>query len=88
MKLIEHSSPGVPEDFLPRIFERFSEADGSSAREHGGLGLGLAMVRQLMKLRGGTVSTSKRDESGGAVLTVWSPSLESAPRRRLERVSS
>jgi PAS domain S-box-containing protein len=69
---IEDSGPGVPEEFLPRIFERFSQADGSSTRKHGGLGLGLAIVRHLVELHGGTVSAANR-EQGGAVLTVRLP---------------
>lgn len=69
---IEDSGPGVPLEFLPRIFERFSQADGSSTRKHGGLGLGLAIVRHLVELHGGTVSAANR-EDGGAVLTVRLP---------------
>ena len=69
---IEDSGPGVPVDFLPRIFERFSQADGSSTRKHGGLGLGLAIVRHLVELHGGTVSAANRKE-GGAVLVVKLP---------------
>jgi PAS domain S-box-containing protein len=80
---IEDSGPGVPEDFLPRIFERFSQADGSNTRKHGGLGLGLAIVRHLVELHGGTVSASNRGETGGAVLTVLLPSMEHAPPRHL-----
>lgn len=76
---IEDSGPGVPEEFLPRIFERFSQADGSSTRKHGGLGLGLAIVRHLIELHGGTVSARNRDANGGgAVLTVSLPALDSA----------
>jgi PAS domain S-box-containing protein len=71
---IEDTGPGVPEEFLPRIFERFSQADGSSTRKHGGLGLGLAIVRHLVELHGGTVSAANR-EAGGAVLTVRLPVL-------------
>jgi PAS domain S-box-containing protein len=74
---IEDSGPGVPADFLPRIFERFSQADGSSTRKHGGLGLGLAIVRHLVELHGGTVSARNRDEKGGAVLTVSLPAMSS-----------
>jgi PAS domain S-box-containing protein len=69
---IEDSGPGIPAEFLPRIFERFSQADGSSTRKHGGLGLGLAIVRHLIELHGGTVSAANRSE-GGAVLTVRLP---------------
>ncbi|HEU4714437.1 MAG TPA: MASE1 domain-containing protein [Pyrinomonadaceae bacterium] len=72
---IEDSGPGIPSDFLPRIFERFSQADGSSTRKHGGLGLGLAIVRHLVELHGGTVSAGNRD-AGGAVLTVSLPAVE------------
>ena len=85
---IEDSGPGVPPDFLPHIFERFSQADGSSTRKHGGLGLGLAIVRHLIELHGGTVSARNRNENGGAVLTVSLPAMEAAPPRKLERVSS
>lgn len=75
---IEDSGPGVPAEFLPRIFERFSQADGSSTRKHGGLGLGLAIVRHLIELHGGTVSARNRDEKGGAVLVVRMPATEPA----------
>jgi PAS domain S-box-containing protein len=77
---IEDSGPGVPADFLPRVFERFSQADGSSTRKHGGLGLGLAIVRHLVELHGGTVSARNRDENGGAVLIVSLPVTEPPPR--------
>jgi len=74
---IEDSGPGIPPEFLPRIFERFSQADGSSTRKHGGLGLGLAIVRHLVELHGGTVLAGNHD-SGGAVLTVQLPALVGA----------
>lgn len=70
---IEDSGPGVPPDFLPRIFDRFSQADGSSTRKHGGLGLGLAIVRHLVELHGGTVSASNGTNGTGAVLTLRLP---------------
>ena len=73
---IEVSGPGIPVDFLPRIFDRFSQADGSSTRKHGGLGLGLAIVRHLVELHGGTVWAGNRNENGGAVLVVSLPAIE------------
>lgn len=79
---IEDSGPGVPPDFLPHIFERFSQADGSSTRKHGGLGLGLAIVRHLIELHGGTVSATNRDEKGGAILTVRLPAMVGALLQR------
>jgi PAS domain S-box-containing protein len=73
---IEDSGPGIPVEFLPRIFERFSQADGSSTRKHGGLGLGLAIVRHLVELHGGTVWAGNREANGGAVLVVSLPAIE------------
>ncbi len=85
---IEDTGPGVPAEFLPRIFERFTQADGSSTRKHGGLGLGLAIVRHLIELHGGTVSAANRAE-GGAVLTVKLPILIVVPApERIERLTS
>lgn len=72
---IEDSGPGIPPEFLPRMFERFTQADGSSTRKHGGLGLGLAIVRHLVELHGGTVVASNRAE-GGAVVTLKLPMVE------------
>jgi len=76
---IEDSGPGIPADFLPRIFDRFTQADGSSTRKHGGLGLGLAIVRHLVELHGGTVTAGNRDEQGGAVITINLPAAEALP---------
>ena len=75
---IEDTGPGIPPDFLPRIFERFSQADSSNTRKHGGLGLGLAIVRHLVELHGGTVAAGNKDDNGGAVLTISLPAAEPA----------
>ena len=75
---IEDSGPGIPADFLPRVFDRFTQADGSSTRKHGGLGLGLAIVRHLVELHGGTVTAGNRDGHGGAVITIHLPAAEAA----------
>jgi signal transduction histidine kinase len=82
---IEDSGPGIPPEFLPRIFERFSQADGSSTRKHGGLGLGLAIVRHLVELHGGTVSAANRGENGGAVLIVALPAIEPTSAELISR---
>ena len=70
------NGPGIPVDFLPHIFERFSQADSSSTRRHGGLGLGLAITRHLVELHGGAVKAENREDGNGAVLTVTLPALK------------
>ena len=57
---VEDDGPGIPGDQLERIFERFHQVDGSTSREHGGTGLGLALARELARLHGGNVTVSSR----------------------------
>lgn len=83
---IEDSGPGVPPDFLPKVFDRFSQADGSSTRKHGGLGLGLAIVRHLVELHGGTVSASNRQDASGAVLTVRLPAVVEVGHKKTQMI--
>jgi len=71
---VEDSGPGIQREFLPHVFERFRQADGSTTRTHGGLGLGLAIVRHLVELHGGTIAVDNIHENGGgAVFTVQLP---------------
>lgn len=70
---VQDSGPGIDPAFLPHVFERFRQADGSSTRTHGGLGLGLAIVRHLVELHGGTIAVENRLEGSGAVFTVRLP---------------
>ncbi len=70
---VRDDGPGIPVDFLPHVFERFSQADSSSTRRHGGLGLGLAITRHLVELHGGVVKAENREDGNGAVLTVTLP---------------
>ena len=64
---------GITPEFLPYIFERFSQADGSTTRAHGGLGLGLAIVRHLVELHHGRVEVESEGEDRGATFTVRLP---------------
>jgi signal transduction histidine kinase len=70
---------GIDPDFLPDVFDRFRQADSGSTRRHGGLGLGLAIVRNLVELHGGTVVAESDGPGKGARFTVRLP----APLRRL-----
>lgn len=70
---VTDSGQGISPEFLPFVFERFRQSDGSSARRHGGLGLGLALVRELVELHGGTVRAESAGEQRGATLTVDLP---------------
>ena len=64
---------GITPEFLPYIFDRFSQADGSTTRVHGGLGLGLAIVRHLVELHHGRVEVESEGEDRGATFTVRLP---------------
>jgi PAS domain S-box-containing protein len=64
---------GIPLSFLPHVFERFRQADGGISRERGGLGLGLAIVRHLAELHGGTVAVASGGEGQGATFRVRLP---------------
>jgi len=64
---------GISAAFLPHVFERFRQADGATTRRHTGLGLGLAIVRQIVELHGGTVDAASQGEGRGATFTVRLP---------------
>jgi PAS domain S-box-containing protein len=70
---VKDSGPGISPAFLPHVFERFRQADGSTTRTHGGLGLGLAIVRHLVELHGGTIGVENRENEKGAIFTVRLP---------------
>jgi PAS domain S-box-containing protein len=70
---VKDSGRGIEPDFLPFVFDRFRQADSSSTRAIGGLGLGLAIVRQLVELHGGTVDVHSEGANLGATFTVRLP---------------
>jgi PAS domain S-box-containing protein len=72
---VSDNGRGISPDFLPYVFDRFRQADSSISRMHGGLGLGLAIVRHLVELHGGTVRAQSPGERQGATFTVEMPML-------------
>jgi signal transduction histidine kinase/ActR/RegA family two-component response regulator len=76
---VTDSGQGIRADFLPYVFERFRQADMKTTRAHGGLGLGLAIVRQLVELHGGTVGVMSEGEGKGATFVVKLPVLPVQP---------
>jgi CheY-like chemotaxis protein len=72
---VSDTGKGISAEFLPHVFEGFRQADSTTARGFGGLGLGLAIVRHLVELHGGTVYTESQGEGQGAIFSVDLPLL-------------
>jgi CheY-like chemotaxis protein len=85
--VISDTGHGISPEFLPFVFERFRQSDASSTRRYGGLGLGLALVRELVELHGGTVRADSPGEDHGATFTVDLPTAMS-PDVRTTHVAS
>jgi signal transduction histidine kinase/ActR/RegA family two-component response regulator len=88
---VSDTGKGISPDFLPYVFDRFRQAESSTIRAHEGLGLGLAIVRHLVELHGGTVHADSRGDGQGATFTVrlplvpvsYSPSTEALEEERV-----
>jgi len=70
---VSDDGQGISHDFLPHVFDRFRQQDSTTARQHGGLGLGLAIVRHLVELHGGSVRVESAGEGLGATFTITLP---------------
>ncbi|MBD1825269.1 CHASE3 domain-containing protein [Cyanobacteria bacterium FACHB-DQ100] len=75
---VRDNGVGIAPEFLPYVFDHFKQADGSSTRQFGGLGLGLAIARHLAELQGGTVRAESEGERQGATFVIALPLVESA----------
>ncbi len=76
---VSDTGEGISAEFLPQVFDRLRQADSSITRPHGGLGLGLAIVRHLVELHGGSVRAESPGQGQGATFTVELPAAEAPP---------
>jgi CheY-like chemotaxis protein len=80
---VSDTGEGISKEFLPFVFDRFSQADSTSSRKHGGLGLGLGIVRHLVELHGGTVQAFSSGLGEGSTFVVRLPLMVAQPVSRL-----
>jgi PAS domain S-box-containing protein len=79
---------GIPEDLLPRIFYLFSQSDGADARDHGGLGIGLALARWLVELHGGALTASSEGPGCGSEFRIRLPRMTAGSKSSESRASA
>lgn len=79
---VQDSGAGIHEEFLPHVFDRFRQADASTSRRHGGLGLGLSIVKNLVEMHGGSVRAYSLGENQGATFVVSLPVAAVDPQER------
>src|SRR4051812_23670000 len=82
---VRDNGQGVAPDFLPYVFDRFRQADASASRRHGGLGLGLSLVRQIVELHGGRVGAESAGVGRGSTFWVSVPAVPGVDRQSLAR---
>jgi PAS domain S-box-containing protein len=75
---VRDSGQGISRDFLPYVFDRFRQADSTTTRQHGGLGLGLAIARHLVEIHGGTIKAESSGEGNGSTFTIQLPLVDSS----------
>jgi CheY-like chemotaxis protein len=74
---VTDTGQGISREFMPYVFDRFSQADSTTTRHHGGLGLGLAIARHLVEIHGGTIRAASRGKGQGATFTITLPLVNS-----------
>ncbi|WP_431262238.1 response regulator [Roseateles chitinivorans] len=76
---VRDEGQGIAPEFLPHVFDRFTQSDAASSRQHGGLGLGLAIVKSLVEAHGGWVDVRSEGRGHGAAIRFWLPGEAAAP---------
>jgi len=76
---VSDTGQGISKEFLPFVFDRFRQADSTTTRQHGGLGLGLAIARHLVEIHGGTIEAQSLGEGRGSTFKIRLPVFEASP---------
>jgi PAS domain S-box-containing protein len=80
---VSDTGQGISKDFLPFVFDRFRQADSTTTRQHGGLGLGLAIARHLVEIHGGSIRAESQGEGKGSTFTIKLPTIDLSSRSAL-----